>query len=172
MNLYRRSQKTFNNKQMYALLELHKWRDNTAREEDDSIGYVLPNHMLLNITETLPREMQGILACCNPIPPLVRQNLLKIHKIVLKAREQPLVKLVAEQDVRQRPAQQNREVNSGVLLHTPHDIPSGMEARADLPCLLDKKDSVQSLKVEKHQKHIVTVFDTPVASEVIIYIFY
>ncbi|XP_067213814.1 exosome complex component 10 homolog [Linepithema humile] len=165
MNLYRKSQKTFNNKQMYALLELHKWRDDTARVEDDSIGYVLPNHMLLNITETLPREMQGILACCNPIPPLVRQNLLKIHKIVLKAREQPLVKFVVEQDVRQRPTQQNREVNSGVLLYTPHDIPSDMEARADLPCLLDKKDSVQSLKVKEHQKHIVTVFDTPVASE-------
>lgn len=46
--------------------------------------------MMLQIAETLPREMQGILACCNPIPPLVRSNLLELHKIVLKAREQPL----------------------------------------------------------------------------------
>lgn len=55
--------------------------------------YVLPNHMLLQISEALPREMQGILACCNPIPPLVRGNLLDLHKIVLKAREQPLEKV-------------------------------------------------------------------------------
>ncbi|CAL1681433.1 unnamed protein product [Lasius platythorax] len=166
MNMYRKSQKSFNNKQMYALLELHKWRDITAREEDDSIGYVLPNHMLLNIAETLPREMQGILACCNPIPPLVRQNVLKLHKIVLKARDQPLVMSVPEQDIRQRPTQQSQTVDSGTSLYTPHDIPSGTEARADLPCLLDKNDSQQS-ETNQHRtaKHNVTLFDTPVTSE-------
>jgi len=49
--------------------------------------------MLLQIAESLPREMQGILACCNPIPPLVRQNLLALHRIILEARDQPLVKV-------------------------------------------------------------------------------
>lgn len=167
MNMYRKSQKSFNNKQMYALLELHKWRDITAREEDDSIGYVLPNHMLLNIAETLPREMQGVLACCNPIPPLVRQNVLKLHKIVLKARDQPLVMSVSEQDIRQRPTQQNHAVDSGTSLYTPHDIPSGTEARADLPCLFDENNSLQQSKTNQHRtvKHTVTLFDTPVTSE-------
>lgn len=168
MSMYRKSQKAFNNKQMYALLELHKWRDVTAREEDDSIGYVLPNHMLLNIAETLPREMQGILACCNPIPPLVRQNLLKLHKIVLKAREQPLITTVPEQDIRQnRSVQQNHTVDS-MSLYMPHDIPSGTETRADLPCLLDKNSLLQRTKVKSHQTttHTVTVFDMPITSEV------
>lgn len=55
--------------------------------------FILPNHMLLQIAELLPREMQGILACCNPIPPLVRANLLELHKIVLRAREQSVVKV-------------------------------------------------------------------------------
>ncbi|XP_012535453.1 exosome component 10 isoform X2 [Monomorium pharaonis] len=172
INMYRKSQKSFNNKQMYALLELHKWRDLVAREEDDSIGYVLPNHMLLNIAETLPREMQGILACCNPIPPLVRQNLLKIHKMVLKAREQPLVKSIPDQDIRQRLTQPNHTmVDTGVsFLYIPHDIPSGTEARADLPCLLDKDHKeIVSRPLEANEcqmvKHTVTIFDTPVISE-------
>ncbi|GAB1859700.1 phospholipase A1 [Camponotus japonicus] len=165
MNMYRKSQKSFNNKQMYALLELHKWRDITAREEDDSIGYVLPNHMLLNIAETLPREMQGILACCNPIPPLVRQNVLKLHKIVLKAREQSLVMSIPEQDIRQRPTQQNHVIDSGASLYTPHDIPSGTEARADLPCLLDKNDLSQLKTNQQTEKHAVTIFDSPIISE-------
>lgn len=55
--------------------------------------YVLPNHMLLQITEILPRERQGVLACCNPIPPLVRQHLQEIHILVKQARESPLVKV-------------------------------------------------------------------------------
>lgn len=170
MHLYRKSQMSFNTKQMYAFVELHRWRDVTAREEDDSIDYVLPNQMLLNIAENLPREMQGILACWHKIPPLVRQNLLKIHKIVLKAREQPLVKSIPEQDIRQRPTQQTLASDTGVsFLYIPHDIPSGAEARADLPCLLDKTDMPGSLPGAdecRTMKHTVTIFDTPDTSEV------
>ncbi|XP_017890648.2 exosome component 10 [Ceratina calcarata] len=163
MNMYKKSNRIFNNKQLYALRELHKWRDQTAREEDDSIGYVLPNHMLLNIADTLPREMQGILACCDSIPPLVRQNLLKLHKIILKAREQPLIKTGLE-ELKQRLTQRNVQTASSKTW-TSHDIPSGMEARADLPCLLDngnKPDSPISLTATEHT---VTVFDDSSTSE-------
>lgn len=165
MIMYRKSQKMFNNKQLYALKELHKWRDQTAREEDDSIAYVLPNHMLLNMAETLPREMQGILACCDSIPPLVRQNLLKLHKIILKAREQPLIKPIIEEDIRQRLTQRNSVNNSEVWTH--HDIPSGMEARADLPCLLDGSNTLEKPISNIAVEHTVTVFDSPATSEVI-----
>ena len=164
MSIYRKSQKMFNNKQLYALRELHKWRDASARQEDDSTSYVLPNHMLLNIAETLPREMQGILACCNPIPPLVRQNLLKLHKIVLKAREQPLIKPVLE-DIRQRLTQRNNITNSEAWMYSPHDIPSGTEARADLPCLLDKSSALKTPISNSTVNHTVTVFDSPATSE-------
>ncbi|XP_053994279.1 exosome component 10 [Hylaeus volcanicus] len=164
LNMYRKTHKMFNNKQLYALRELHKWRDLTAREEDDSTAYVLPNHMLLNIAETLPREMQGILACCNPIPPLVRQNLLKIHKIILMAREQPLIKPVLE-DLRQRLTHRNHITNSETWMYCPHDIPSGMEARADLPCLLNEDNVLETSILDTLAKHTVTVFDSPVPSE-------
>ncbi|TKR60061.1 hypothetical protein L596_029647 [Steinernema carpocapsae] len=79
-----------NKRQLSALSELWRWRDETARRSDESYEYVLPNHMLLSIAETLPREMQGILACCSPIPPPVRNELLLLHKIVFKARELPM----------------------------------------------------------------------------------
>lgn len=165
MIMYRKSQKMFNNRQLYALKELHKWRDQTAREEDDSIAYVLPNHMLLNIAETLPREMQGILACCDSIPPLVRQNLLKLHKIILKAREQPLIKPIIEEDIRQRLTQRSSVNNSEVWVHSRHDIPSGMEARADSPCLLDENNTLEKLISNVTIEHTVTVFDSPATSE-------
>lgn len=56
--------------------------------------------MLLQIAETLPREMQGILACCNPIPPLVRSNLLELHHIILRAKEQSLEKVTNELSIK------------------------------------------------------------------------
>ena len=47
--------------------------------------------MLLQISEVLPKEMQGILACCNPIPPLVKTELLTLHTIIREAREQTVI---------------------------------------------------------------------------------
>lgn len=96
--------------------------------------YVLPNHMMLNISEILPREAQGILACCNPVPLPVRQNLLFLHQIILKAREEPLIKPVLEE---QRFYRHSARTNSfDNPLHCPHDLNHEVEFRDDLPVLL------------------------------------
>lgn len=63
------------------------------------LRFVLPNHMLLQISELLPREMQGILACCNPIPALVRKNLSVLHQQIILARSQPAHKVIIKYDV-------------------------------------------------------------------------
>ncbi|KAI9007044.1 ribonuclease H-like domain-containing protein, partial [Gaertneriomyces semiglobifer] len=51
---------------------IHMWRDHIAREEDESLRYVLPNHMLYTLSVKQPVTQQGVLACCSPVPPLVR----------------------------------------------------------------------------------------------------
>ncbi|KAK6171223.1 hypothetical protein SNE40_019458 [Patella caerulea] len=92
LELYRKSRKVFDSQQLSSLKQLYAWRDKIARLEDESTGYVLPNHMLLQIASILPREKQGILACCNPIPPIVRQYLNELHAIVMDARSIPVTK--------------------------------------------------------------------------------
>ncbi|XP_022832903.1 exosome component 10 isoform X2 [Spodoptera litura] len=87
--LYVRSKKSFNSQQMAALKMLYKWRDGQARLLDESTTYLLPNHMLLALAETLPREMQGVNAVCHPMPPFVKQNLITIHRMLLSCRELP-----------------------------------------------------------------------------------
>ncbi|XP_071945756.1 exosome complex component 10-like [Antedon mediterranea] len=99
LHTYRRSRKTLNRKQLFAYKLLYAWRDSVARVEDESIGYVLPNHMLFQIAENLPRESEGVLACCNPTPPLVRQYLAEVHGIVVQARMlQTSISQTANQD--------------------------------------------------------------------------
>jgi len=56
--------------------------------QDESYRYVMPNHMLLHIAEAMPSTVPALLACCNPVPPLVRinaDNLLHIIKNVITA---------------------------------------------------------------------------------------
>ena len=92
MGLIMKNRVNFNNRQGQALKDIYLWRDNLARTEDECTHYVMPNHMMLKIAEVLPQEQQGILACCNPIPVMVKKHLNELHLIVLKARELPLKK--------------------------------------------------------------------------------
>ncbi|XP_013110735.2 exosome component 10 [Stomoxys calcitrans] len=171
MDIYRKSKRLFDNRQLYALGEIFKWRDNMARQEDESYGYVLPNHMMLQISESLPREMQGILACCNPIPPLVRQHLHALHQIILKAREQPLVKPILPTEATNRVVNTNANDYNNKL-HCPHDLTAAEEFRDDLPTLI-RFDREQGLQISNELSHlpiaivkpVLSVFDTPENSE-------
>jgi len=78
------------NQQIYALKKLWQWRDQTAREEDESLDYVLPDQMLLQIAEVLPREKQGIISCCSPVPVFLKRDILILHRIMIEARDIPL----------------------------------------------------------------------------------
>uniref|UniRef100_H3DCJ4 Exosome complex component 10 n=1 Tax=Tetraodon nigroviridis TaxID=99883 RepID=H3DCJ4_TETNG len=92
LELQRKQKKSFNTQQLAAFRLLFAWRDKLARQEDESTGYVLPTHMMIKISEELPKEPQGIIACCNPVPPLVRQQVNELHLLVQQAREMPLLK--------------------------------------------------------------------------------
>ncbi|XP_070825567.1 exosome complex component 10 [Chaetodon trifascialis] len=92
LELQRKQKRSFNTQQLTAFRLLFAWRDKLARQEDESTGYVLPTHMMIKISEELPKEPQGIIACCNPIPPLVRQQVNELHLLVQQAREMPLLK--------------------------------------------------------------------------------
>ncbi|KAB5567687.1 hypothetical protein PHYPO_G00235740 [Pangasianodon hypophthalmus] len=92
MELYKKQKKSFNSQQLTAFRLMYAWRDKLAREEDESTGYILPNHMMMKIAEELPKEPQGIIACCNPTPPLVRQQINQLHQLIKQAREIPLLK--------------------------------------------------------------------------------
>uniref|UniRef100_A0A8C9MIP6 Exosome complex component 10 n=1 Tax=Serinus canaria TaxID=9135 RepID=A0A8C9MIP6_SERCA len=119
LDLYRRQKKHLDTQQLAAFRLLFAWRDKIARQEDESTGYVLPNHMLLKIAEELPKECQGIIACCNPVPPLVRQQINELHLLIQQAREMPLLKSEIT-SVRKRAPPPNPEKLENALFG-PHD---------------------------------------------------
>ncbi|CAL8069028.1 unnamed protein product [Calicophoron daubneyi] len=111
LDLYKQSAGiSFTHRQLYALEHLYALRDSIARREDESIHYVLPNHMLKVIAEVLPRETSGLFACCNPIPPLVRKYVYDLHKIVLDARNKPVSELPLASDLLGTESAQNGSV--------------------------------------------------------------
>jgi len=126
--------KSFNSQQEAALASLFAWRDSLARQEDESVGYVLPNHMMISIAEVLPREPNGILACCNPLPPLVKQQLNEIHRLVVDARDVALIKPIKDRMVApiQKTYSVDAKYNSEKLLQCPIDSSHVVEEEADV----------------------------------------
>ncbi|XP_053256922.1 exosome component 10 isoform X3 [Podarcis raffonei] len=120
LELYRKQKKHLNSQQLAAFRLLFAWRDKMGRQEDESTGYVLPNHMLLKIAEELPKEPQGIIACCNPVPPLVRQQINEMHLFIQQAREMPLLKSEIAVGVKKRGPLRNTEKPENHLFG-PHD---------------------------------------------------
>ncbi|KAI8979910.1 ribonuclease H-like domain-containing protein [Pilobolus umbonatus] len=74
------------NQQLQIFKDLHSWRDQLAREEDESLRYVLPNHMLFSLVERMPTDASGVIGCCNPCPTLVRMNAQAICLVIHKAK--------------------------------------------------------------------------------------
>lgn len=73
---------------------LHKWRDNIARSEDESTEFVLPNSMLFQMVDKMPEDQYGILACCNPIPVIVRKHCDELCSLIKEARQRSSNKAV------------------------------------------------------------------------------
>jgi HRDC domain/3'-5' exonuclease len=75
------------NLQVTVFKRLHRWRDQIAREEDESTNFVLPNRSLINIAATLPHSMHGVVAACNPVPTLVQVYAEDIAYLVQRTRK-------------------------------------------------------------------------------------
>jgi exosome complex exonuclease RRP6 len=75
--------------QMRALKDIYLWRDTIAREKDESIGYVMPNHVLINIINSMPLDSRQLLEVCKPATPLIRAGASEIVQAIHQAKLMP-----------------------------------------------------------------------------------
>ncbi|KAJ1968190.1 exosome nuclease subunit [Dispira parvispora] len=88
----KRYQGVMNRQQFAVFREIHAWRDRIAREEDESVRYVLPGHMLRILANKMPTEASKLLGCCNPTPPLIRMYAADLAVLIASTRmKNPLV---------------------------------------------------------------------------------
>ncbi|CAN9515579.1 unnamed protein product [Ophioblennius macclurei] len=153
LELQRKQKKSFNTQQLTAFRLLFAWRDKLARQEDESTGYVLPSHMMSKISEELPKEPQGIIACCNPVPPLVRQQVNELHLLVQEAREMPLLKAeIAAQKMKGLTPIKKPEVT----LFGPHD--TSRLSEIDLPSFSSDEVKVKQGQLFSEDEPMMDVY--------------
>ena len=72
---------------MKVLDAVFEWRDRTARMEDQSVAYILPNHMLLKIAEASPDDKNTLFRICKPAPtPCLKSNFEDVLRVIRDAK--------------------------------------------------------------------------------------
>ena len=75
-------------KEQFAVFKAtHKWRDEVAREQDDSIHYVMPNHHVFSIARELPMNRAAVLRIAQPTTQSVRLRVDELVSVIVKAKE-------------------------------------------------------------------------------------
>ncbi|KAG9046000.1 exosome nuclease subunit [Tulasnella sp. UAMH 9824] len=64
---------------------VYEWRVRVAREEDESVRYVLPNQFLFTLAERAPKDAAQLFHVVQPTPPLVRSRGTELINTIKKA---------------------------------------------------------------------------------------
>ncbi|KAK5113514.1 hypothetical protein LTR62_003383 [Meristemomyces frigidus] len=66
---------------------VHRWRDNVAREQDDSVHYVMPNHQVFSIAKASPSSKAEVFNAAHPASQTLRLRIDELLAAILKAKK-------------------------------------------------------------------------------------
>lgn len=73
-------------KQQIVLKALFDWRDQVARKEDESVRYIMPNHLMTALSTTMPLDVPGVLELASSSGPRIRIHAKDIVEVIKAAK--------------------------------------------------------------------------------------
>ena len=77
----------FTKEQFAVFRAVHKWRDDVAREQDDSTHYVMPNYQVFSIARETPTNRAAVLGLAQPTTQTVRLRADELVNVIVAAKE-------------------------------------------------------------------------------------
>lgn len=75
-------------KEQFAVFRaVHKWRDDVAREQDDSVHYVMPNYQIFSIAKEMPTNRATLLGLAQPTTQTVRLRTDELVNTIVHAKD-------------------------------------------------------------------------------------
>jgi exosome complex exonuclease RRP6 len=78
----------FTKEQFAVFRAVHQWRDDVARQEDESLHYIITNHALFNVAREMPPDRVTMFSVAAPISQPVRLRIDELVGAVSKARSE------------------------------------------------------------------------------------
>jgi len=86
--LLSRTPANFTKQQFAVFRSLHQWRDEAAREQDDSINYIMPNHLLFTIARASPTTRAELLSTAQPATQTIRLRTDELVATIARAKKE------------------------------------------------------------------------------------
>lgn len=77
--------KAFVPSQTRVLRAVHKWRDDRARQDDESTRFVMGNNQLISVAATAPKTTAELQQACKPMSSTVQQHQADLLRVVAEA---------------------------------------------------------------------------------------
>ncbi len=77
----------FSREQFAVFKAVHQWRNDVARQEDESVHHIMSKNALFNIAREMPLDMPSLLGCSHPMSPIFRRRMNELLGLVKKAKE-------------------------------------------------------------------------------------
>src|SRR5277367_1922665 len=86
-NLLVKTPALFSNEQFAVFRAIHAWRDQIARKDDDSIHYVMPNHVIFTLAKLMPMDMAPMYGAVHPISHNVKSRAAELLALIKLAKD-------------------------------------------------------------------------------------
>jgi len=96
---HRRTKSELRETQEQVLKELYDWRDQTARQYDESLIYVCENSKLVRLALACPTTLSALQALLQPMPPLILKQAKQLLGIVQRCVKPPFFKMATNEDM-------------------------------------------------------------------------
>ena len=74
-------------KEQFAVFRtVHQWRDEVAREQDDSTYWVMPNHQVMTVAKEMPTNRAALLGLAQPATQTLRLRVDELVSVIEKAK--------------------------------------------------------------------------------------
>ena len=77
----------FSREQFAVFKAVHQWRDEVARQEDESVHHVMSKNALFNIAREMPLDMPSLLGCSHPMSQIFRRRMKELLDLIKKAKD-------------------------------------------------------------------------------------
>lgn len=82
-----RNPNAFNKEQFSVFKAVHQWRDTVARQQDESVNYIMANHALFSVARSMPLDKAALFNVAQPISPIVRLRADELVGTIVRAKE-------------------------------------------------------------------------------------
>ena len=87
LTLYAKISKNFDDRQLSVFSALYAWRDKVAREQDESLGYIMSRAHLISLSECLPITVAELSRILGRGSPIVQQRAKEVLRVIEQAKE-------------------------------------------------------------------------------------